>query len=139
MTRLTALWQLLSTSKSQDLIERASNLQSLIAQLEKEIQQIFNSGQVAPENSWIVRYQVKGKYGVYWYYKLQAELPVFDKRESGKSRYKHLGRAGSPAYNDAVTAMIRRTKIDALHRMVNTIKQGWIDLYEETEKPSKNS
>ncbi|WP_339374547.1 hypothetical protein [Nodularia spumigena] len=39
--------------KSQDLIERASNLQSLIAQLEKEIQQIFDSGQVAPENSWM--------------------------------------------------------------------------------------
>jgi hypothetical protein len=125
--------------RQQDLIERASCLQSLITQLEKERQQIFDSGQVAPENSWIVRYQVKGKYGVYWYYKLQSELPVFDKREQGKSRYKHLGRAGSPVYNDAVTSMVRRAKIDALTRIINTIKQGWIDLYEETEKTSDNS
>ena len=125
--------------QQQDLIERASSLQSLIAQLEKEIQQIFESGQVGAENSWIVRYQVKGKYGVYWYYKLQAESPVFDKVKQGKSRYKHLGRAGSPAYNDAVTAMVRRAKIDAISRIINTIKQGWIDLYEETEKSSKKS
>ena len=103
--------------------DRVSSLQSLIAQLEKEIHQIFSYGEVAPENSWIVRYQVKGKYGVYWYYKLQAESPVFDKREQEKSRYKHLGRAGSPAYNDAVTAFVRRAKIDALDRIINTIKQ----------------
>lgn len=125
--------------RQQDLIERASCLQSLLTQLEKEIQQIFSSGEVAPENSWIVRYQVKGKYGIYWYYKMQAELPVFDKVKQGKSRYKHLGRAGSPAYNDAVTAMVRRAKIDAISRVINTIKQGWVDLYEETEKPSNNS
>lgn len=43
-------------SAKKDLVERADCLQSLIAQLDKEIQQIFDSGQVAPPNSWIVRY-----------------------------------------------------------------------------------
>ncbi len=50
------------------------------------------------------------------------------------SKYRHLGKPGSSAYNDAVLALARRAKIDALERMINTIKQGWIDLYEEKEK-----
>ncbi|RAM48825.1 MAG: hypothetical protein C6Y22_25735 [Hapalosiphonaceae cyanobacterium JJU2] len=94
---------------------------------------------VAPPNSWIVRYQVKGKYGIYWYYKLQSEQPEFPTKDNrGKSRYKHLGKAGSPAYNEAITSMVRRAKIDALSRVINTIKQGWIDLYDETEKNQNN-
>jgi hypothetical protein len=31
-------------------------------------------------------------------------------------------------------AVTRRAKIDALERMKNSLKQGWIDLYEEKER-----
>lgn len=70
---------------------------------------------------------------------MQSEQPEFPTKDNrGKSRYKHLGKAGSPAYNEAITSMVRRAKIDALSRVINTIKQGWIDLYDETEKNQNN-
>ena len=124
------------SSDQEDIITRADFLAALMSNLEREIKQITSSGEVAPKDSWIVRYQVKGKYGVYWYYKLQSSSAVFPSQRDNKklSKYRHLGKPGSSAYNDAVLALARRAKIDALERMINTIKQGWIDLYEEKEK-----
>ena len=124
------------SSKQEDIIIRADFLAALMSNIEREIKQITSRGEVAPKDSWIVRYQVKGKYDVYWYYKLQSSSAVFpSQRDKTKlSKYRHLGKPGSPAYNEAVLALARRAKIDALERMINTIKQGWIDLYEEKEK-----
>ncbi|GAX45625.1 hypothetical protein NIES4075_66460 [Tolypothrix sp. NIES-4075] len=120
----------------EDIIIRADSLAALMSNLEREIKQIIDSGEVAPKDSWIMRYQVKGKYGIYWYYKLQSLNAIFpSQRDSSKlSKYKHLGKPGSPAYNDAAIAVTRRAKIDALERMKNSLKQGWIDLYEEKER-----
>lgn len=131
----------------EDIIIRADFLAALMSNLEREIQQIIESGSVAPKNSWILRYQVKGKYDIYWYYKLQCREAVFpSQRDSSKlSKYKHLGKPGSSAYNDAVLALARRAKIDALERMINSIyylqvpKQGWIDLHEEKERTENKS
>ena len=124
----------------EDIIIRADFLAALLSSLEREIKQIIESGSVAPKDSWILRYQVKGKYGIYWYYKLQCLSAVFpSQRDSSKlSKYKHLGKPGSPAYNDAVLALARRAKIDALERMINSVKQGWIDLHEEKERTENN-
>lgn len=127
--------------KQEDIIIRADSLAALMSNLEREIKQIIDSGEVAPKDSWILRYQVKGKYGVYWYYKLQSLDAVFpSQRDSSKlSKYKHLGKSGSPTYNDAVSAVTRRVKIDALERMKNCLKQGWIDLIEEKERTENSS
>jgi hypothetical protein len=124
------------SENQEDIIIRADSLAALMSNIDSEIKQIIDSGVVAPKDSWIMRYQVKGKYGIYWYYKLQSLDAVFpSQRDSSKlSKYKHLGKPGSPAYNDAVIAVTRRTKIDALERMKNSLKQGWIDLYEEKER-----
>jgi hypothetical protein len=124
------------SQNQEDIIIRADTLAALISNLEREIKQIIDSGEVAPKDSWIMRYQVKGKYGIYWYYKLQSLNAIFpSQRDSSKlSKYKHLGKPGSPAYNDAAIAVTRRAKIDALERMKNSLKQGWIDLYEEKER-----
>ena len=63
------------------------------------------------------------------------EEVITSQRDSSKlSKYKHLGKPGSSAYNDAVLALARRAKIDALERMINSVKQGWIDLHEEKER-----
>ncbi|OKH27875.1 hypothetical protein NIES2101_43760 [Calothrix sp. HK-06] len=126
-------------TSNEDMIMRADILAALMSNLEREIKQIASSGPVAPPDSWILRYQVKGKSNIYWYYKLQCKEAVFpEQADSSKfSKYKHLGKPGSAAYNEAVICLARRAKIDALERMINTIKQGWLDLYEEKERSEK--
>jgi len=60
----------------------------------------------------LVRYQARGQYKPYWYYKLQAQQPIFvSKKGQGKpSRYKHLGAAGTQAHVDGVMTVIRRVQ-----------------------------
>ena len=53
------------------------------------------------------------------------------------SLYKHLGKAGSQEYLDALEQINRRTKVEALDRSLETIKQGLQDLLEETSKYKK--
>jgi hypothetical protein len=53
------------SQNQEDIIICADSLAALIANLEREIKQIIDSGEVAPKDSWIMRYQVKGKYGIY--------------------------------------------------------------------------
>ena len=126
-------------SSTEDIIMRADILAALMSNLEREVKQIASSGSVAPPDSWILRYRVKGKSDIYWYYKLQCAYPVFPEQGDPEkfSKYKHLGKPGSAAYNEAVICLARRAKIDALERMINTIKQGWLDLYEEKERNEK--
>ncbi|MBN3877312.1 MULTISPECIES: hypothetical protein [unclassified Nostoc] len=51
----------------------------------------------------IARYLAKGRKELYWYYKLYATTPIFPTRSNGKlSLYKHLGKAGSLAYINAI-------------------------------------
>jgi hypothetical protein len=76
--------------------------------LEEQVQSLLEKGEIAPSRCWITRYQARGKTKNYWYYKWQSSEPVFPTESGKKTRYKHLGKAGSRAYLEAVTSQVRR-------------------------------
>lgn len=122
-------------TKDSDIISRAELLQQAIATLQLSIQQIQASGEVAPPGCCVLRYQARGKRGTYWYYKLQATEPIFPTTQPDKlSKYKHLGKAGSPAHINAVISVARRTQIDYLTSCINSISQNWMDLYDSLKE-----
>lgn len=120
----------------EDLQQRTDYLIKFLKQLEQEIQEILATGKVAPSGCWIVRYQARGRKGAYWYYKLQASVAIFPKKNNQEefSKYKHLGKAGSLAYLDTVEQLARRAKIEGLQQAIDTLKQGLSDLAEEASK-----
>ena len=120
--------------KPEDLAERLEHLSSLLISLEAELVQLYSQGQVAPPSSWITRYQARGKSKRYWYYKWQASEPVLTTASGQLSRYKHLGKAGSSAYLEAVTQILRRAQIDGFEQAIKTLKAGLQDLGEEAMK-----
>ena len=85
---------------SEDKLERFDRITSAISALKQQIQKIEASGQVAPKGCVVSRYQVRQQQKIYWYYKLQAQKPIFPKAQDNKalSKYKHLGKAGSEAH-----------------------------------------
>ena len=122
-------------SPQEDLYGRIDKVVFLKERLEQEIQTILAGGKVAPSGCWIVRYLATGRKEKYWYYKLQANKSIFPTKTDGKlSRYKHLGKAGSKAYLEAVEQILQRAKIEAIDRSLETLKQGLKDLVEETSK-----
>jgi len=124
--------------RQEDLYERIFKVTSFKERLEEERQTVLGTGCIAPSGCCIARYLAKGRKGYYWYYKLQASEPVFPKKSDGKlSKYKHLGKAGSQEYLDALEQINRRTKVEALDRSLETISQGLKDLLEETSKYKK--
>ncbi|MEH2212399.1 MAG: hypothetical protein V7K84_17655 [Nostoc sp.] len=126
-------------SPQEDLDARINCVVQAKEHLEKEIQVISASGEVAASSCWIVRYLAKGRNSVYWYYKLQANVAIFPTKTDGKSsRYKHLGKAGSQAYLEAVEQIFLRAKIEALDRSIEILNQGLKDLIQETSKYNKN-
>jgi hypothetical protein len=99
------------------------------------IQQIKVSGEIAPPGCCVSRYQARGKQGVYWYYKLHAAHPIFPTTKPEKlSKYRHLGKAGSPAHIDAVMQVARRTQIDYLQSCIDSLRQNWVDLYDSLKE-----
>ncbi len=103
--------------RQEDLHERIDFVASFKERLEQERQDIFAKGCVAPSGCWIARYLAKGRKSHYSYYKLQATEAIFPTKTDGKlSKYKHLGKAGSKAYLEALEQINRRTKIEALDR-----------------------
>jgi hypothetical protein len=121
-----------------DKINRAKRLLTTIATLEEQIKIISASGEVAPKGCHLARYQARGQYKTYWYYKLQAVEPIFtSKKGQGKpSRYKHLGAAGTQAHVDAVMMVIRRVQIDELQKSIDALKGSWSDLYSDISERS---
>lgn len=125
-------------SPQEELSERIDKVADLKELLEQEIQAIMANSTVAQCGCWIARYLAKGRKGFYWYYKLQATDPIFPTKTSGKlSKYKHLGKAGSQAYLEALEQITARAKIEALARSIETLNQGLKDLLEETSKYKK--
>ena len=121
--------------KTEDLAERLEHLSSLLTSLEAELVQVYSQGEVAPPpNSWITRYQARGKSKRYWYYKWQASYPVLTTASGQLSRYKQVGKAGSSAYLEAVTQILRRAQIDGFEQALKTLKAGLQDLGEEAMK-----
>ena len=122
----------------EDLHKRLDKVVSMKERLEREVVGIHESNQVAPTGCRIARYLAKGRKGFYCYYKLHAMTPIFPTLTDGKlSKYKHLGKAGSQAYMDALEQITARTKIEALDRSIEALKQGLKDLVEETSKYNK--
>jgi hypothetical protein len=123
--------------KSEEL-DYPQNIYQLIILYQQQIQDIIESGEVTPSGCWILRYQARGRKSRYWYYKLHSTEAIFPTRNpEKKSKYKHLGKAGSPAYLDGVASVLRRAQIDGLERAIQTLKAGLMDLADEAEKTHK--
>ncbi len=116
--------------------QRIDNLTKLLAELETELAQYRSEFDIAPNYSWITRYQARGQKKYYWYYKWQATDPVFSSQRGKPSRYQHLGKAGSSAYLNAVRQIVRRGMVNALEQGISTLKTGLEDLVEEKSKNS---
>ena len=126
------------TIAQEDLHKRIDFVIGVKERLELEVAAIHDSTPVAPPRCRIARYKALGRKEFYWYYKLHATTPIFPTRNDGKlSKYKHLGKAGSQAYIDAIEQITARTKIEALDRSIEALKQGLKDLVEETSKYNK--
>ncbi len=127
-------------ARQSDKINRADRLLATIATLEEQIKIISASGEVAPTGCHLARYQARGQYKAYWYYKLQAKEPTFpSKKESGKlSRYQHLGAAGTEFHVEAVMMVIRRNQIDELQKAIDALRNSWSDLYSDLQEQKKS-
>ena len=91
--------------KQLDLAERIEKVNALIDKINSEIEQIKTNSNLAPDDSWLVRFRAKGKGGAYWYYKWQSDQAIFLTKNGNYSRYKYVGKAGSQAFLEAVEMM----------------------------------
>lgn len=126
------------TTKQQqqlDLADRIEKVQALIDDISREIEEIKANYPVASKSCGIVRFRAKGKGGAYWYYKWQSPQPIFVTKEGNSSRYKYIGKAGSPAFLKAVEMYRNRTQISALDQVRHTLSLGREDLLEEARTP----
>lgn len=122
----------------QDKLDRINRLTRSIAQIESYLQFFDRQGQQAPDGCWVARYQVRQKDKIYWYYKLQADRPIFEQKNGQSlSKYQHLGKAGTQAHVDAVMAVLRRTIITELHSTINSLKSCLVDIAYDEEQESK--
>ena len=104
--------------------------------------QIIAQGEVAPPGTVVSRYQVRQQQNIYWYYKLQAQEPIFPKTKEAKSfsKYKHLGKPGSQAHITAVMQVVRRSQIDEIQRTIDTLSQNLLDVgFDEQPKQKSNN
>ena len=124
--------------KQSDLASRIEKLQKKRVEIEQEIEAVKKEGELAPDSSWIVRYQARGKGGTYWYYKWQSKHAIFVTKNGQTSCHKYIGKAGSEDFLKAVEMMVRRTKIEALQQVQHTLDLGLTDLIEETTRMNKN-
>ncbi len=128
------------TTKQQqqlDLADRIEKVQALIEEISREIDIIKANSPIAPPACGIVRFRAKGKGGAYWYYKWQSPKPIFVTKKGNSSRYKYIGKAGSPAFLEAISMMRNRTQISALEQVRHTLELGREDLLEEASRNSE--
>lgn len=129
----------ISRLSQQEQLERITRLQSAIAQLESYKDFFSRQGELAPEGTWVARYQVRQPKKVYWYYKLQADQPTFTKttKVQSLSKYKHLGKAGSQAHVDGVMGVVRRTIVSELQKTIDSLKGSLLDVSFDGEQEDK--
>ena len=129
----------ISRFRQQDRLERITRLQSALAQLESYKDFFSRQGELAPEGTWVARYQVRQPKKVYWYYKLQADQPTFTKttKVPSFSKYKHLGSSGSQDHIDGVMAVVRRTIVSELQKTIDSLKSSLIDVSFDGEQEDK--
>jgi hypothetical protein len=122
----------------QEKIERITRLTRTIASIESYLQFFAAQGLQAPDGCWVARYQVRQKDKIYWYYKLQADRPIFEQKNGQSlSKYQHLGKAGGQAHVDAVMGVLRRTIIMELQTTINSLKNCLVDIAFDGEQESK--
>ena len=122
--------------KTEDLAHRLGSLTARLTELEAQAQSLLAEGEMAPPCCWITRYQARGHTKNYWYYKWQSQEPVFPKANGEKTRYQHLGKAGSQAYLEAVNQTVRRATYEGLQQAISTLRTGLADLSEEAAEKS---
>jgi hypothetical protein len=129
----------ISRLSQQEQLERITRLQSALAQLESYKDFFSRQGELAPEGTWVARYQVRQPQRVYWYYKLQADKPTFTKTTTVESlsKYKHLGKAGSQAHVDGVMGVVRRTIVSELQKTIDSLKDSLLDVSFDGEQEDK--
>ncbi len=120
-----------------DLADRIERVQALIDELSREIEEIQAHSPVAPSACGIVRFRAKGKGGAYWYYKWQSPKPIFVTKKGNSSRYQYIGKAGSPAFLEAVEMYRNRTQLSALQQVLHTLELARLDLVEEASRISE--
>ncbi len=125
-----------SSKSQQDKLERITRLQSAIARLETYQNFFSRQGELAPEDAWVARYQVRQPQKAYWYYKLQASSPIFTTTgETSKlSKYKHWGKAGSEAHVAGVMGVARRTIVEQLQKTIDSLKNSLLDISFDSEQ-----
>ena len=72
-----------------------------------------------------------------WYYKWQSTKPIFVTKKGNSSCHKYIGKAGSPAFLEAVSMMRNRTQLSALQQIQHTLELGRLDLVEEASRNSE--
>ncbi len=123
----------------QAIEERADLIAAAISNINKQIEAIKGTGVVAPPGCCVMRYQATGSGRTYWYYKLHASEPIFTTKNGKRTKYKHLGKGGSPAHIEALMQVTRRTQIEALQRTLYGLEQSWSDLYDQNNRLSSKS
>ncbi|EGJ32200.1 MULTISPECIES: hypothetical protein [Moorena] len=125
-----------SRKSQQDTLERITRLQTAIASLETYQKFFEGQGELAPEDAWVARYQVRQLQKAYWYYKLQASSPTFKTTGSRPklSKYKHLGKAGSEAHVTGVMGVARRTIVSELQKTIDSLKKSLLDISFDSEQ-----
>ncbi len=122
--------------KTEDLAHRVAALTALLTHLEEQAQSLSHEGEMAPPCCWITRYQARGQTKNYWYYKWQSQEPAFPTAKGKKTRYKHLGKAGSQVELEAVNQIVRRATYEGLQQAISTLRAGLADLSEEAAEKS---
>ncbi len=119
-----------SRNARQERALRITRLQSAITELESHKNFFLSQGELAPEGTWVARYQVRQPKTVYWYYKLQGNKPMFTKTapDQSLSKYKHLGKAGTEDHIDSVMAVVRRSIVSELQKTIDSLKSSLIDV-----------
>jgi len=122
----------------QDKFERIQRLVQAIAEIESYLRFFDDKGQQADDGCWVARYQVRQKNKIYWYYKLQADRPIFEpKNGQTLSKYQHLGKAGTQTHVDAVMTVLRRTMVNELQSTIDSLKSCLLDIAYDEEQESK--
>jgi hypothetical protein len=81
-------------NQQQDLATRLEELKSIFTQIDTEIEQLSQQGELALPGTWIVRYRARGRGGTYWYYKWQSREPIFVTPSARNPVINTLGKRG---------------------------------------------
>ncbi len=117
------------------LEDRANRITEAIISIQKSIELLESSGEIAPPDCCIVHYQARGNKKHYWYYKLQASEPIFPTKTGKMTRYKHLGASGTEAHLEALMQINRRNQLDVLSKTLDSLTRCLSDLYESSQSP----